>query len=192
MLDTSPHSSDGNPEEEPGQGSVPADPGNDLFIVLYNELRAMAERAMSGQPAEHTLQPTALVNEAYLRVMAASEQPLSDRTHFLSVAARVMRNLLVDHARKKSAGKRASSGVRVELDSVLASFEESAEDIEALDFQLTELAKRDPQMAQAIELRFFAGASVEETAEAVGLSVRTLERKWKTVRVFLRSQMGEH
>ncbi len=160
-----------------------------LFSILYHQLRGMAERVMANQPVEHTLQPTALVNEAYLRVIRSAGSKFVDRKHFLSVASRAMRHLLVDHARRKGSAKRTGGGTRVGLDSIVYAFEERSENLEALDSVLERFAKTDPTMAQAIDLRFFGGAGVEETADAVGLPIRTFERRWQAARHYLRVQL---
>lgn len=160
-----------------------------LFTALYGELRRIAGAAMFGQGPEHTLQPTALVNEAYLRVMGASDPSFVDSQHFFRTAAVAMRHLLVDHARKKKADKRDGRVVNVGLDSVVDMFEERSQDLEDLDELLTAFAEVDPVMAEAIELRFFAGMSEVDVARAVDLPLRSFQRRWSATRHYLRSQL---
>lgn len=162
---------------------------DELFKALYDHLRQMAGRMMAGQPIDHTLQPTAVVSEAYLRVVGQAGGRFVDRAHFLSVASRAMRHLLVDHARKRKAAKRSSPGVRVGLDAVVDAFEERSENLEGLNAALEDFAEVDPKMAHAIELRYFGGAGVDEVAEQMNVSVRTFERRWHTARHYLRSQL---
>ncbi len=160
-----------------------------LFTALYGELKRIATAAMHGQGPEHTLQPTALVNEAYLRVMRASNLSFADSQHFFRTAAVAMRHLLVDHARKKKTDKRDGRVVNVGLDSVVEMFEDRSQSLEDLDEALTEFARLDPVMAEAIELRFFAGMSEVEVAKAVGLKLRTFQRRWLATRHYLRTQL---
>lgn len=162
---------------------------DELFKALYSHLRQMAGRMMAGQPIDHTLQPTAVVSEAYLKVVGQVGGRFVDRSHFLSVASRAMRHLLVDHARKRKAAKRSTTGTRVGLDSVVDAFEERSQSLEGLNSALEEFADFDPEMALAIELRFFGGAAVEEVAEQLNISVRTFERRWRIARHYLRSQL---
>lgn len=162
---------------------------DELFKALYGHLRQMAGRMMAGQPIDHTLQPTAVVSEAYLKVVSQAGGRFVNRAHFLSVASRAMRHLLVDHARKRKASKRSTTGTRVGLDSVVDAFEERSQCLEELDSALEDFAEFDPEMAQAIELRFFGGAAVEEVAERLNISVRTFERRWRNARHYLRAQL---
>ena len=160
-----------------------------LFTALYGELKRMATSAMYGQGPEHTLQPTALVNEAYLRVMRAANPSFADSQHFFRTAAVAMRHLLVDHARKKKTDKRDGPTFSVGLDTVVELFEERSQSLEDLDEALTAFAHVDPTMAQAIELRFFAGMPEAEVAKNLGLKLRTFQRRWLATRAYLRARL---
>lgn len=162
-----------------------------LFDVLYRELRRLAVSAMRAERRDHTLQPTALVHEAYLR-LADEQTPLTSRHHFFGVAAIAMRRILVEHARARHAAKRGGHAPRVALDDIEVAMPEldDAIDIVALDSALTSLAAIDPRQARIVELRFFAGMTVDETADAVGLSARTVKREWQMSRAWLRREMA--
>lgn len=155
-----------------------------LLPLLYTELHQVAERHMSGEREDHTLQPTALVNEAVLRLISAQSLRYDDRTHFLRMASRAMRHVLVDHANARNAAKR-SAGVRVTLDEQLVSNPTTGIDILVLDDALTRLAAADARCAQVVELRFFGGMSVEETAVALDTSAATVKRDWQFARRWL-------
>ena len=171
-----------------GAGDVSA--GDELFRLVERELHGLAQRLMSPEP-DHTLQPTALVHEAWIR-MAASEQPsFADRAHFVRVAAKAMRHTLIDHARRKRAAKRGGGAAREPLDQVLAAFEERAADLLALDVALERLAVLDPQLAEIVERRFFAQATNAEIARGLDVAERTVERGWKVARAFLRAELSE-
>jgi RNA polymerase sigma factor (TIGR02999 family) len=161
----------------------------EMFALLYDELRARATRLAGKHGRNETLRATAIVHEVYLRLARGEGVSWRDRTHFLAAASRTMRHVLIDYARNRGRQKRQADGVRVAVDEILDSYQDRAIDLEALDAALTRLAGFDPVMAQAVELRFFGGASVEETAQLLGLSKRTLERRWETVRAWLRSQV---
>lgn len=162
---------------------------NELWQFLYRELHAHAARAMRAQRPDHTLQPTALVNEVWLRI-EGSLGGLHGREHFLATVSRAMRQVLVDAARKSKAHKRTPSGKRTPLEELVVEFEERSIDLEALDRALKTLAQADPEMARVVELRFFAGADMEEVARVVGMSKRTLERRWTATRAWLGAQLG--
>ncbi len=161
-----------------------------LYHLLYGELRATAQRAMGAERGDHTLQPTALVNEAYLKLVDPSGIAWESRSHFLGVAARAMRQVLVEHARKRRSDKREAAGERVPLDDDLLSFEASAIDLLALDEALEKLAAHDSELARLVELRFFGGLTVEETGKVLGLSVRQVEGAWITARAWLFRAVG--
>ncbi len=166
------------------------DAENQLLPVLYEELRGMADRYMRDERNDHTLQPTALVHEAYLRVLggdAATEW--ESRAHFFRVAARAMRNVLVDHARAKRTTKRGSGRKIVPLDSVLAFFEERRLDILALHEALERLMEMDEELGRIVELRFFAGLTIEETSRTLGVSTPTIERRWRVARMWLKKEL---
>jgi RNA polymerase sigma factor (TIGR02999 family) len=162
-----------------------------LFDVLYRELRRLAEAAMRAERANHTLQPTALVNEAFLR-LSSDQGRFENRAHFLGVAASAMRRVLVDHARGRNAQKRGSGAtlVRVEdLDDLPQPVSEDL-DLVVLDDALSRLTALDARQGQIVELRFFGGLSVEETAAVVGVSERTVKREWQVSRAWLRREVA--
>jgi RNA polymerase sigma-70 factor (ECF subfamily) len=158
-----------------------------LVPLVYAELHYIAERHMAGERPDHTLQPTALVNEAFLRLVGGAPIAFADRNHFLRAASGVMRRVLVDHGRKRRAGKRA--GVQVTLDDALVGAGPAGLDIEALDEALTRLGQADARCAQVVELRFFGGLSIPEVAEALGTSVATVKRDWQFARGWLAHEL---
>jgi len=159
---------------------------NELFRLVYEELHAIAKRLMRGQAPGHTLQASALVNEAYLRVF---HQEWKDRDHFLAVAAKAMRWVLVDHARSKRRDKRSPDGERLLLDELTTLYDVRSHDIVGLDSVLDRLAERDPELVKLVELRFFAGLPMEEAARSLGISLRTAQREWTTARAWLRKEL---
>jgi RNA polymerase sigma factor (TIGR02999 family) len=161
-----------------------------LMPLVYAELRRLAARQLRGERPNHTLQPTALVNETYLRLVGQQSVPWANRAHFFAIAAEMMRRVLVDHARKRRAAKRNPGTVYLELGESGPEAADRATELLALDDALTELEKLDPRQAKVVELRFFAGLSVEETAEVAGISTATVKREWKTARAFLRDELG--
>lgn len=164
---------------------------NEVLTVLYGELRRVAESAMRGEREDHTLQPTALVHEAYMRVMQISDQPeWEGREHFVRFAARAMRNVLVDHARARGAAKRGSGQKPAPLDSVLLFFERQELDMVELNDALEKLLEVDESLARLIELRFFAGLTIEETAGVMGVSTPTVERRWRVARMWLKDALS--
>jgi RNA polymerase sigma factor (TIGR02999 family) len=164
--------------------------GDELLAELYTELRARAERFMRGQPRDLTLQTTALVNEACLKLFGQERLAGADRTHLLALASTAMRSVLVDHARARGRVKRLPPGERLPIDEVQVAFEERAIDLLALDEALKKLAVFDSCMARVVELHFFGGLSLEDTASAVDMPLRTLERRWKATRAWLRAEVG--
>jgi RNA polymerase sigma factor (TIGR02999 family) len=159
-----------------------------LMPLVYGELRKTAASYLRDERADHTLQPTALVHEAYLRLTHQREVAWQNRAHFFGIAAQMMRRILVDHARKRKAAKRDAAAWRVATAEVDAS--ENAPELLALDRALEELEQIDPQQAKVVELRFFGGLTVEETAEVAGISPRTVKREWRTAKAWLRREMG--
>jgi RNA polymerase sigma factor (TIGR02999 family) len=161
-----------------------------LIPLVYNELHRLAHRYLRGEKQGHTLQSTALVNEAYLRLVSQAPGRIDSRAHFLGVAAHLMRQILVDHARAQRAAKR-DGGQRIEL--VEALHPQQGEDIDliALDEALENLARLDPDQCRVVEMRFFGGLSVEETATAMGISAATVKREWATARVWLSRELAE-
>jgi len=160
-----------------------------LMPLVYAELRRIAARSLRAERKEHTLQPTALVNEAYLRLVDQQNPVWQNRAHFLGCAARLMRNILVDHARAHRADKRGGGQVRVTLGEELLRIEEREVDLLALDAALDRLAEQDEQKSRIVELRYFGGLSTEETAEVLGVSDRTVKRAWALARAWLRREL---
>ena len=160
-----------------------------LVPLVHRELHRIARRCMAGERAGHSLQATALVNEAYVRLVDARDIPWHDRSHFLAVAARVMRRILVDHARGRHAHKRGGLAGRVTFDEGLAVSNEPTQDFIALDDALQALARFDERKARVIELRFFGGLSVEETAAFLAVSPDTVLRDWTLAKAWLRREM---
>jgi len=170
---------------------------DELLPLVYSELRRQAERAMRAQPAGHTLQATALVHEAYLRLVDRPDPGWESRGHFFGVAARAMRSVLVDHARARKAAKRGLGAAAVTLSAAEAAGagtdragDSEQVDVEALDRALTKLATLDERQARVVELRYFGGLSIAEAAEVLGISHATVEREWKTARLWLRRELG--
>ncbi|MCE9592646.1 MAG: sigma-70 family RNA polymerase sigma factor [Planctomycetes bacterium] len=160
-----------------------------LLELLYREMHTLAEKSMREERANHTLQATALVHEVWLRLIGGDGQRWESRAHFLCTAAKAMRRVLVDHARRRMADKRGAGHERVTLDDALASYEERAVDVLALDQALEKLAAKDAELARIVELRFFAGLTTEETGKALGLSVRQVEGAWVTARGWLHREL---
>ena len=165
----------------------PRPPSDRDVEELYAELHRVAAALMARERTAHTLGPTALVSEAWLR-LAGSE--VNDRGHFLRLAARAMRHVLVDHARARGRTKRGGEAARVPLDTALAWYEEQHLDVLAIDEALTRLAGVDGELVKLVELRFFAGLTLEETAAALEVSVATVERSWKVARLWLARDLG--
>src|SRR5689334_2738501 len=161
-----------------------------LTPIVYSELRRLAASYMRDERAAATLQPTALVHEAYLRLVAQSLPDWESRSHFFGVAAQLMRQILVDHARRRNSAKRGSGAEKVSLDSIVSFAPARSRDIEALDDALTALGEVDPRKCKVIELRFFGGFSVEETAQALGISVATVGREQRMAEAWLHREMS--
>jgi RNA polymerase sigma factor (TIGR02999 family) len=160
-----------------------------LIPLVHRELHQIAQRHMRHERAGHTLQATALVNEAYLRLIVAKDVTWRDRSHFLAVCARVMRRILVDHARSRRSQKRGGHAAKVTFDEALVVTNEVGQDFAALDDALEALAKFDERKSRVVELRFFGGLSVEETASVVEVSPDTVMRDWQLAKVWLRREM---
>ncbi len=161
-----------------------------LVPLVYDELHRLAAAYMRRERPDHTLQPTALVHEAYLRLAKERKSPWSNRADYYGAAARVMRHILVDHARKRLAGKRPPPGQRVHWDEVLDFSEERSREVVAVDGALKRLTELDPPLSRLVELRFFIGVSVEETAELLGSSTRQVKRDWSAAKAWMRGQIG--
>jgi RNA polymerase sigma factor (TIGR02999 family) len=160
-----------------------------LVPIVYDELRRLAHHYMRGERAGHTLQTTALVNEVYLRLAGIDGLRWRNRAHFFAMVATLMRRVLVDYARLRQRDKRGAGVSVVTLDEN-AIAPQAAVDIIALDEALERLATVDPQQSRVVELRFFAGLSVEETAEAIGISPATVKRDWATAKLWLYAELG--
>jgi len=164
-----------------------------LIPLVHQELHQIARRCMAGERVGHSLQATALVNEAYVRLVDGKAVAWQDRAHFLAVSARVMRRILVDHARARHAQKRGGEGARVTFDEALVVTEEPRQNFVALDDALEALAKFDERKGRVVELRFFGGLSVEETASVLNVSPDTVMRDWRLAKAWLQGQMrGDH
>ena len=163
---------------------------DELTPLVYGELRHQAARYLRRERLSHTLQTTALINEAYLRLIDAKDVQWQSRAHFFAIAANLMRRILVDHARRHDAEKRGGSQIRLTLDEGLAVAKETDVDLLAVDEALDRLATIDPQQARVVELRFFSGLSVEETAAVLGVSPKTVKRDWSVARAWLRREIG--
>ena len=162
-----------------------------LMPLVYSELRRLASNYLRRERAEHTLQPTALVNEAYLKLIDQRNAKWQNRAHFFGISAQLMRRILVDHARQHQAVKRGgSSQQRVSITTVEKLAKEPEVDLLALNEALEELARMDPQQGRIVELKFFAGLQIEEIAEVLGIGHATVERDWKMARAWLRRQLG--
>jgi RNA polymerase sigma factor (TIGR02999 family) len=161
-----------------------------LMPLVYEELRRVARHHLSREDAGHTLPGTALVHEAYLRLVDQDRVQWRNRAHFFAVAAQMIRRILVDHARKRQAGKRGGSTRMLVLDEAIALPRQRDVDIVALDDALNALAVLDAQQAQVVELRFFAGLTISETAEALGISPSTVQRHWVTAKAWLFDQVS--
>ena len=161
-----------------------------LMALMYQDLHARARQYMRRERRDHTLQPTALVNEAFLRLMREGGASLKSRTHFLAMASIVMRRVLVDHARERAAAKRTGAKARVELDDKVASTDPRSEEMLALDEALTRLTECDARQGRVVELLFFGGMTEEEAAESLGVSTRTVKRDWRSARAWLHAQMA--
>lgn len=156
-----------------------------LMPLVYDELRRLARSYLRRERADHTLQPTALVNEAYLKLVDQTRVSWQNRSHFYGIAAQVMRRILVDHARLHAAEKRGGLQHRLSLEEVNVSAEERAAELLAFDEALVKLSKLFPRKVLVVELRFFMGMSVEETAEVLGVSDKTVMREWESAKLWL-------
>jgi RNA polymerase sigma factor (TIGR02999 family) len=162
-----------------------------LTPALYEELRRLAKRHMAGQRRGHTLQTRDLVGEAYLKLVSLPETDWKDRIHFFAVASRAMRSVLVDYARRRGSAKRGGNPIRVSLSEADQTSEQKSAEVIAVDKALSRLASLDPRKSQIVELRYFGGLSVEESAELLGLSSRTIKREWRWARAWLYRELGE-
>jgi RNA polymerase sigma-70 factor, ECF subfamily len=162
-----------------------------LFSLLYSALRDLASRYLRGEKPDHTLSPTDLVHEAYIKLIDQTKVEWRGKTHFLAIGAQAMRRILVDHARYKHRAKRGGGRVRIQLNEQVALSPQRDEDLLALDETLVKLAEVDPRQAAIVELRFFGGLNVAEVAEVLGVSKRTVENEWTAVRAWLRRELAD-
>jgi RNA polymerase sigma factor (TIGR02999 family) len=163
-----------------------------LMPLVHQELRRLARSQMRGERDNHTLQTTALVNEAFLRLVDLRRIQWQDRAHFLALSAQLMRRVLVDHARSRNYQKRGGGATTVVLDDVILAAPERGADLVALDEALENLARVDQRKSRVVELRFFGGLSVEETAEALNVSAETVMRDWRLAKVWLLREISRH
>jgi len=159
--------------------------------LVYSELRQLAQHYLRQERSDHTLQSTALVHEAYLRLAGKSPPEWQDRAHFFGIAARLMRQILVEHARGRAAAKRGGGGTRITLDESLAIAQQKEIDVILLDKVLRDLAELDAQQGRIVELRFFGGLTIEDTSEVLGISPATVKREWVSARAWLFRAMTE-
>ncbi|HYO84124.1 MAG TPA: sigma-70 family RNA polymerase sigma factor [Bryobacteraceae bacterium] len=171
-----------------GQGDTEA--AAQLLPLLYDELRRVAQRNLRNERLNHTLQATALVHEAYLRLVRTADRTWENRAHFIGVAAHIMRTVLVDYARSWDAGKRIPHRKRVSLAEEVLVSPDRSEELIALDEALTRLAALSPRQSRVVELRYFGGLSVEQTAEVLGVSEKTVKRDWTVARTWLHAEMA--
>lgn len=162
----------------------------DVFPLIYDELRRLAQAQLRREPDGHTLSPTALVHEAYMRLIDYSRTEWAGRAHFLAVASTAMRRILVDHARGQRSLKRGGALRRVSIDDVELGTEDRAELLIAIDEGLARLKEIDARQAQVVECRFFGGMTEEETAEALGIGLRTVKRDWAKAKSWLHREIG--
>lgn len=156
-----------------------------LTPLVYDELRRIAHRYVQRERDGHTLETTALVNEAYVRLVGQQKIEWQNRAHFFAVTAQVMRHILIDHARRRHYAKRGGAAQQVSLEDSYAMTSERAAELVALDEALDELAKLDPRKGRVVELRYFGGLSLEETADVLGISVMTVRRDWRAAKAWL-------
>lgn len=170
-----------------GDGDAAA--ADELLPLVYRELHQRARQLMHAERGDHTLQTTALIHEAWMRLVGSDEAEFESRAHFLKVAARAMRNVLVDHARAKRTRKRGDGGEKVPLDDAIAMFERDDTDLIALDDALQGLSAKDELAARIVELRFFGGLTLEEAGRVLGLTVRQVHWNWTFARGWLRREL---
>ena len=156
-----------------------------LMKAIYDDLRRLAVSHMSSERPDHTLQPTALVHEAYLKLVGQHSTDWADRLHFFSVASRIIRRILIDHARERRAQKRGGAADRVSMDAVDVPFDDREVDLIALDDALKDLAQIDERQARIVELRFFGGCTIEEVAKLLDVGRRTIDRDWMAAKAWL-------
>ncbi|HTG92288.1 MAG TPA: sigma-70 family RNA polymerase sigma factor [Pyrinomonadaceae bacterium] len=171
-----------------GQGDKAA--LDELMPVVYDELRRLAQKYLSRERSDHTLQTTALVHEAYLRLIDQKSVNWQNRAQFFGIAAQMMRRILINHANERRAQKREGSATKISLDDAISFFEKRELDLIALNEALDDLAILDTQQAQLVEMRFFGGLTTEEIAEVLGVSAATTKRDWDSAKLWLRRQLS--
>ena len=167
-----------------------SDAARKLMPLIYEELRKLAAHRMSRQPAGHTLQATALVHDAYLRLLGNGEQSWNDRRHFFAAAAEAMRHILIDHARRKGAMRRGGGVEKVQFDDAVLATQTTDENLLVIDEALEKLAMQDAATVELVKLRFFAGFTFAEAAGIIGVSERTAKRMWAYARAWLFEELG--
>ncbi len=160
-----------------------------LFAIVYDELHVLAENCFRDQPVNHTLQPTALINEAFLKLIGSARVEWRNRAHFLAIAARAMRQVLIDHARGKRRLKRGGEMCRVTAHEAVTPIADADPELLDLDDALKKLAGMDPRQSRVVELRFFGGMTMEEIAHVLGVSKTTVESEWRMARAWLRREL---
>jgi RNA polymerase sigma factor (TIGR02999 family) len=178
------------PATDPPTGASDDAHSDAMFLRLYAELRNIAGRLLRGEAEGHTLQPTALVHEAWLKLAGEHGLRPADRQHFLALAARAMRQVLVDSARRRRAAKRGGAAVNITLSDDVSGRDMPLDDLIAVDDALVQLAANDERLARVVELRFFAGLSEEEIASALDVTTRTVQRDWARARAWLHSELS--
>ncbi len=164
---------------------------DELLPIVYNELRRLAGGHLSGERSDHTLQPTALVHEAYLRLIGQKEVEWQDRAHFFGIASRLMRQILIEHARGRNRKKRGGENrTQIELDDVVSFSSQRELDLMAVDDALNRLEELDERQAKIVEMKFFGGMTVEEIGEALSLSPATIKREWTSAKLLLANMLG--
>jgi len=161
-----------------------------LMPAIYDELRRQAARYLRREQPGHTLQTTALIHEAYVRLVDQRNVQWQNRAHFFGIAAQMMRRILVDHARRRKRAKRGGSDIKISLDDAAVAVQGQDLDVVAVDEALTRLAKIDEQQSRVVELRFFSGLTVEETAEVIGISPATVKRDWSMAKAWLHRELS--
>lgn len=187
------HSDDNEKEKEVAELLARIDAGDEqaldaLVTLVYPDLKVLARFQLASERPNHTLNTTAIVHEAFVR-LAGGKRTWTDQAHFLRAASKVMRHLLVDHARKRNAAKRGSGVEPLELDEERVESDDESVAVLALDAALKDMAEVDPRLEQVVECRYFAGLTVKETAEALDMAVRTVERDWQRAREYLNRAM---
>ena len=161
-----------------------------LAVLVYEELHRIASRYMYKERPDHSLQATVLVNDAYLYLVNQEDRNWQNRSHFFAVAAQLMRRILIDHARNRNAAKRGGGRAAVQLEDALVIADDRMEEVIAVDLALTRLAEWDARLARIVEMRFFAGLTEDEIAEALGISPRTVKRDWKVAKAWLHGELS--